>query len=164
MVQGVLVIAPFFRPSKGGAESYIDEVVSELAEAGYKVYVQTYQPLYKGIPLAEKLEVNGNVTIRRYKWIGGDLFHRLSKFPALVFLYITPYLFFRVFLWLVINHKKISIIDGQGLNACFIAKILGGIFKIQRVSTVLALYNFQDNSLFKRLASWAILGSKKVFY
>lgn len=160
--KGILVIAPFFRPSVGGAESYIDDIVGGLDSIGCDVFVHAYQPIIKSVPLGPSYEVSGSVRIFRYRWIGGDIFHKFSKFPAFIFAYITPYLFLRIFFWMLINHKKISVIDGQGLNACFIAKIIALIFQKERVSTVLALYDFRRGALFTKLSAWALKGSKHV--
>jgi len=160
--EGVLIIAPFFRPSIGGAESYIDRVSLRLAESGFKVYVHAYQPIVTNEAHGLSKEISGNLEIRRYSWFGGDLFHRFLDNKAFIFLYMTPYLFLRVFVWMLFNHKNISIIDSQGLNAAFMNRVLSFIFRKKRVSTVLALYDFKSSKLFGAISSWALKNSDKV--
>jgi len=90
--KGILFITPFFRPSVGGAETYIDELCEYLRNKEYRVYVLTYQPIYVSQNKGANIEKLGNLEIKRYWWIGHDLFHRLETYPLLRFLYITPYL------------------------------------------------------------------------
>jgi glycosyltransferase involved in cell wall biosynthesis len=160
--KGILIIAPFFRPSIGGAESYIDEVSLRLAESGFKVYVHAYQPIVTNEAKGPSIEVIGNLEIRRYSWFGGDLFHRFLDNKAFIFLYMTPYLFLRVFVWMLFHHKKISVIDSQGLNAAFINRVLSLFFRKKQISTILALYDFKSSKLFGAISSWALKKSDKV--
>jgi len=160
--KGILIIAPFFRPSIGGAESYIDEVSLRLAESGFKVYVHAYQPIVTNEANGLAKEISGNLEIRRYSWFSGDLFHKFLDNKAFIFLYMTPYLFLRVFVWMLFNHKKISVIDSQGLNAAFINRVLSLIFRKKQVSTVLALYDFKSSKWFRAISYWALKNSNKV--
>ncbi len=160
--KGILIIAPFFRPSIGGAESYIDEVSLRLAESGFKVYVHAYQPIVTNEAKGQSREVIGNLEIRRYSWFDGDLFHRFLDNKAFIFLYMTPYLFLRVFVWMLFHHKKISVIDSQGLNAAFINRVLSWVFRKKQVSTILALYDFKSSKLFRTIVSWTLKNSDKV--
>ncbi len=154
----ILIITPFFRPNLGGAETYISELCEYFRKHNYCLYVLTYQPISTPGVRGERIEKSKNIVIRRFKWIGYDLFHKLQRFPVLVFLYITPYLFLRSFLWMLKNHKKIDIIDAQGLNAAFIARILKCVFKKKATASIVALYNFIPGSCFARMAAWALSG------
>ena len=160
--KGILIIAPFFRPSIGGAESYIDEVSLRLAESGFKVYVHAYQPIVTNEANGLAKEISGNLEIRRYSWFSGDLFHRFLDNKAFIFLYMTPYLFLRVFVWMLFHHKKISIINSQGLNATFINRVLSFIFRKKQISTILTLYDFESSKLFRTIVSWTLKTSDKV--
>ena len=152
----ILIITPFFRPNIGGAETYVHELCEDLRENEYIVNVLTYQPINCSKLKGERLEKNKNLTIRRYRWIGFDLFHKLQPYPILVFLYITPYLFLRSFFWMLKNHKKVDLIDAQGFNAAFIAKFLKKIFRKKATVSVLSLYNFIPGSAFAKFVYWVV--------
>src|SRR3989339_381915 len=124
----ILVIAPFFRPSLGGAETYINELCEFFRKNDFFVNVFTYQPVIVSGTRGEKLEKLENMEVRRLSWIGHDIFHKFQKYPAIIFTYLVPYLFLHCFFWMLKNHKEVDIIDAEGINAAFIAKILGKVF------------------------------------
>ncbi|MCF6150265.1 MAG: glycosyltransferase family 4 protein [Candidatus Kuenenia sp.] len=154
----VLVLTPFFRPMVGGAETYANELCEYLRSHDYYVYVLTYQPVNNTGLKGEKLEKLENMQIRRYQWIGYDLFHKLQDFPVLRILYITSYLFLRSFLWMLKNHKKIDLIDAQGFNAALIARILKIFFKKRAICSVMSLYSFIQGSTLARWVKWTLSG------
>ena len=43
--KGVLILTPFFSPNIGGVETHLDNLVSNLDDKGYRIFVQTYSPL-----------------------------------------------------------------------------------------------------------------------
>lgn len=164
--KGLFVIAPFFRPSLGGAETYINELCEFFRHNNYYVYVYAYQPLYSfssAMRKGEKKERLENMEIRRLSWIGNDFFHKFQKHPSIVFFYLMPYLFFHCFFWMLKNHRKIDVIDAEGLNAAFIARILKFIFRKKMTVSILALYNFVPGSLFSKIVCWTLSGADKIF-
>jgi glycosyltransferase involved in cell wall biosynthesis len=89
-------------------------------------------------------EKRGYCQIKRYSWFGYNLFPRLENYPLLEFLYLTPYLFFRSFIWLLFNHRNVSLIHSHGLNAAFIGNILKLVFKKKHICSTHTLYQFKD--------------------
>lgn len=152
--KSILIISPFFSPNIGGVETHLDDLVGKLDLLNYKVYVQTYSPITtKGIYWKEKEKRGKNIYIRRYKWFGKNLFHIIEKYPFFDFLYLTPYLFLRIFWWLIFNHKKINIIHAQGMNAGLIGLVLKKIFKKKLLVSIHAIYEIDKNSVTaKRIA------------
>ena len=98
MSKGVLILTPFYSPNIGGVETHLDDLVEALDKKNFRVYVQTYSPITtEGVSWKSREEKGKNISIRRYAWFGKSLFHKIEKYPLLDFLYIAPYLFFRVF-------------------------------------------------------------------
>lgn len=155
-MKNILIITPFFRPNIGGAETYVHELCESLRSKDFFVNVLTYQPINSSKLKGEKIEKAENMVIRRYNWIGFDLFHKLQNNPILVFLYITPCLFLISFFWMLKNHKKVDLIDAQGFNAAFIARILKKIFKKKAACSVMSLYSFQPGSMISKYVSWTL--------
>lgn len=145
--KGVLILTPFFSPNIGGVETHFDDLVSALDRRNYRVYVQTYSPLTTENTKWRSHEHTGkNIYIRRYRWLGRSLFHRLEKYPLFDFLYLTPYLFFRTFIWLAFNSEKIDVIHAQGLNAAWMGKFYKKIFKKKLLVSTHAIYEIDKNS------------------
>ena len=139
--KGVLILTPFFSPNIGGVETHLDNLVSNLDEKGYRIFVQTYSPLTTENTSWKKNELLGNnIQINRYRWFGKNLFHTLESYPILDFLYLTPYLFVRSLLFMFTNSKKIDVIHAQGLNAGAIGVILKAIFKKRLIISLHAVY------------------------
>jgi glycosyltransferase involved in cell wall biosynthesis len=144
----ILLLSPFFSPNIGGVETHLDDLVSILNEKGYRVYVQTYSPITSPDVKWKSRENKGaNVEIRRYSWMGTNLFSKLKKFPLLDFLYITPYLFVRVFWFMVLNHEKIDVIHAHGLNAALIGRCLKKTFKKKLFVSLHSIYEIKPNSI-----------------
>jgi glycosyltransferase involved in cell wall biosynthesis len=158
----VLVITPFFLPNIGGAETYAFELVDYLRLHGCFVNVLTYQPITTPGARGARLEKKDNLVIRRFQWIGFNLFGKLEKYPFVNFLYLTPYLFIRSFLWMLLNSKKVEVIDAQGFNSACIAIILKKIFKKKAVISVMSLYDFKSGSVLSRLVNIVISGMDHV--
>lgn len=159
----ILIITPFCSPSVGGAETHLDDFCEYLVVHGYFVYILTYQPITvnkKGLPLERK----ENLEIRRYSWIGHNLFYKLEKLPPIFnFLYLTPYLFLRSFIFLLFHKDKVDLIHAQGLNAAFIAAILGKVFRKKAYMSTMALYCFKKGSLFAEISAWVLKNLDKIF-
>lgn len=143
---GILILTPFYHPNIGGVETHLSDLVSELTK-DYYVYVHTYSPLTTPNVKWKKNETHKNIEIYRYQWIGKSIFHWIEKYPFLDFIYLTPYLFIRTFIWLLFNHRKIKTIHSQGLNAALIGNIFQKIFKIRHITSIHAIYSFQKNNL-----------------
>ena len=147
MNQSVLIITPFFSPNIGGVETHLDDLVDALDHKGHKVYVQTYSPLTTDCDSWKaKEKIGKNIFIRRHWWFGNDLFHKIEKYPLIDFLYITPYLLFKVFFFMLFNHKKIEIIHAQGFNATFIGVVLKKFFAFRLIASTHAIYELDKAS------------------
>ena len=110
----VLLITPFFLPNIGGAETYAFELVEYLRSHSCFVNVLTYQPITTPNVRGERVEKRNNLVVHRFQWIGFNLFGKLEKYPFVNFLYLTPYLLVRSFLWMLFNSKKVDVIDEIG--------------------------------------------------
>jgi len=152
---GVLIISPFFSPNIGGVETHLDDLVKELDNSGYNVFVQTYSPLTTKSNWLPR-EKHGHITIFRHRWIGANLFHKLEKYPILDFLYLTPYLCCCSFFWLLSNHKKIKVINSHGFNGAFIGNILNFFFHKKHLTSTHALYDNSPNSLTAKITSFVL--------
>ncbi len=159
--KGILIISPFFRPNIGGVENYLHDLCEYLRTHGYMVYVLTYTPLTVRAK-AENFEKTENMEVRRVPWIGYNLFHKLEPYPALEFLYLTPWLFIHAFLFMLKKSDDIDVIHAQGLNAAFITRILAFVFNKRAVMSTCAVYNFQEGSLFSRLVKNTLAGMDMV--
>ncbi|MFA4880064.1 MAG: glycosyltransferase family 4 protein [Candidatus Doudnabacteria bacterium] len=149
--KNILILTPCFSPNVGGVETHLDDLCDYLDANSFKVYVLTYQPLTNRTtgPPHEK---RGEVEIYRFRWPGFNLFHLLENHKILLFLYITPYLLLRSFLFMLKNRKRIDIIHSHGLNAAFIGYILKKIFKDKKlITSTHSIYNFSPRSFFARL-------------
>lgn len=138
--KGILIISPTISPNIGGVETHLDDLLTVLNQRGYRVYAHAYSPITSpGVSWMPK-ENFGQVSIWRYRWFGKTLLHEVEKIPWLDFLYITPYLFFRVFLFMIFHHREIDVIHAQGFNAAFIGAHLKKIFKKRLVVSTHAVY------------------------
>lgn len=158
----ILLLTPFCPPSVGGAETHLQDLYEYLRNHGYFTYVLTYQPItvpVRGLPIERK----NNLEIHRFNWLGHNLFHKFEKFPPIFnFLYLTPYLLIRSFIFML-NHKdKVDVIHAHGLNASFMAAFLKKIFKKRAVMSTMALYSFSENSFFSRITAWVLNSLDKI--
>jgi len=151
----ILHITPFFSPNIGGVESHLDDLCNFLKKRGHYQYVITFNPLTTNVK-APAEEVSKGMKIYRYWWPGYNLFHKLEPYPILEFLYLTPYLFIRSLLFLMVNHSKVEVIHAHGLNAAFVAKFLGKIFKKRTIMSTYAIYNFNPDSFFSKIVAWTL--------
>lgn len=161
--KGVLILSPFFSPNVGGVETNLDDLVVELDKLGYRVFVQTYPPITTRNVVWRRYEERGkNVKIWRYRWVGYGLFHKLEKFPLLDFLYLTPYLFFRVFVWLLFNRNKIKVIHAHGFNAALVGAICKEFFGKRLIVSTHAIYEIDRNSSTAKLIVSILNRAEKV--
>lgn len=158
----ILILTPVFSPNLGGAETHLDDLCDYLTTNNHRVFVLTYQPITTPIK-GKSLERRKNLEIHRFNWISGDLFHKFENLPPIFnFLYLTPYLFLRTFIFLLSNQDKIDIIHAFGLNAAFIARWMRVFFGKKIVMSTEALYNYKKGSLFANISSWVLRGFDKI--
>jgi len=148
--KGILLLTPFYHPNIGGVETHLTDLATELSKT-YKVFVHTYSPITTINVSYKKFEKQKNLEIYRYPWFGKSLFHKLEKFPLFDFLYLTPYLFLRTFLWMLSNHKKIDIIHSQGFNGAFCGLLLSKIFHKTHIISTHAIYDNINTSIILKI-------------
>jgi glycosyltransferase involved in cell wall biosynthesis len=144
--KNILMITPFFHPNIGGVETHLSDLVAELSK-NYQIFVHTYSPITTTNVKYNKFEKHKNLEIYRYPWFGKSLFHKLEKFPLFDFLYLTPYLFLRTFIWMLSNHQKINIIHSHGFNAAFCGLLLSKIFNKKHIISTHAIYDNINTSI-----------------
>lgn len=160
--KGILILTPFFSPNIGGTENQLDDVVQELNHHHFPTYVHTYSPLTTNTSW-KKFETRGqHVKIWRYRWFGHDLFHKVEKYPLIDFFYLTPYLFLRTFVWLCFNHRLITTIHAQGLNASLIGAIFKKLFGLKLITSVHAVYEIDPYSLVAKINGRILNYSDKI--
>ena len=146
MADRVLILTPFFSPNIGGVETHFDDLVTALDNAGYETEVFTYSPITTEGVEWKGLETQGKAIIRRFRWFGKNLFHRLEKYPIFDFLYLTPYLALRTLIRLL-SAKGFDVIHAQGFNAALIAVVLRKLgFKFRLVVSTHAVYELPPES------------------
>jgi glycosyltransferase involved in cell wall biosynthesis len=161
-IKGILILTPFFSPNIGGTERQLDDLTSALDGLGYKVYVQTYSPLTTQTPWLKYEKRGKNIFIIRYHWLGKNIFHKVEKFPFLSFIYLTPYLFIRAFIWLLLNKNKITTIHAQGLNASLIGVVFSKIFNKKLITSIHAVYEINPSSFLAKLNYFILKKSDKI--
>lgn len=156
--KSILVLSPFFRPNLGGAETHLDDLCRYLTAHNFKVFVLTYQPLV-GKRKGEAFEKKKNLEIHRYWWFP-NLYYKVEPHPVLNFLYLTPYLFLRAFLFLLKNHQKIDAIHAQGFNGAIAARLVNPFFRKRMVMSTHALYShsFSPKSWVGKVVGWVLTG------
>jgi glycosyltransferase involved in cell wall biosynthesis len=162
--ESVLMISPFFSPNIGGVETHLDDLVAALDKRGHKVWVHTYSPITTpGVKWAGKELRGRTAVIRRYAWFGKKLFHKLEKLPFFDFLYITPYLFFRILIWLLFHHREVDVLHAHGLNGAWMGTVYKKIFHKRLIVSTHAIYELDKNSsTAKRAASILNLSDKVI--
>ncbi len=161
--KGILILSPFFSPNIGGVETHLDDLVNELDERGYNTFVLTFSPLTTKTKDWLKRENRGNkISIRRFLWFGNDLFHRLENKPILNFLYLTPYLFLRSFIWLIFNNRKVGLIHAQGFNAGVVGAVLSKIFRKRIIISTHAVYGSEHTSGLSKFINFILNQSDQV--
>jgi phosphatidylinositol glycan class A protein len=136
-INNILLITPFFSPNIGGVETHLDDLVNLLNSKKIKSTVLTYAPLTTTSKYLS-FEQKQYCSIIRFPYPGFQMFPKIEKYPLLTFLYLTPYLLIRSFLYCL--HHKFSLIHSQGLNAAIIGIILSKIFKLPHLVSTHAVY------------------------
>lgn len=150
-----MILSPFYSPNVGGVETHLDDLSAYLSKRGRQVLVLTFTPLTVRAKAALS-EKRGRVEISRVPWIGGNLFHKLEKYPLLEFLYLTPLLFASGFFYLLKNSRRVHVIHAHGFNAAFAAKFLAKIFGKRCVASTHAIYGLKKGALLSRLLKFTL--------
>lgn len=151
--QGVLIVCPWFRPNIGGVETHLQDLVLGLDRLGYRVYVHTYSPTTTpGVSWARREKMGTQIYIRRYRWFGKTIFHWIERYPVFDFLYLSPYLFIRIFWWMLWHASSVDAIHAHGFNATLIGVVLKKLFHKKLVVTTHAVYEYVTPELGKKIA------------
>lgn len=159
MTKNILIISPFYAPNIGGVETHLTDLTNELDKKNYKTVVLTYSPITTSNVSWEKYEKIGNNTIvHRFRWIGGNNFYKLEKYPLINLLYITPYLLIRSIVLLFFSNYRFDVVHSHGINGAIIGIILKKIFSIKK--HVVSIYSTYDNvplnSLTTKIVIWIL--------
>jgi glycosyltransferase involved in cell wall biosynthesis len=146
----VLFVTPFFSPSIGGAETLLEDIIKFITRNKYYAIVSTFQPITSNVKGLSQ-EKNENFEIFRFQYFGHRIFNFLIKFnPVINFLYLFPYLCFRTLLLLYMKKEEIDVVDSHGLVGAVINLIQSKLFKKPAVMTIVAIYDFNKNTLFSK--------------
>lgn len=158
----ILLISPFAPPNLGGIESHLEDLYEYLRKNGYQVTLLTYQPLSSNLKAPAK-EEKRNLKIIRYRWFGNNLFIILTRYPPIFnFLYLTPYLLLRTFLFMLFHYQRIDVVHCFGLNPAFIGRVLKLFFKKRTIMSFANLYDFQKETLFGKICYWVLKEFDKI--
>jgi glycosyltransferase involved in cell wall biosynthesis len=155
---GVLMLSPFFSPNVGGVETHLDDLCAYLQKRGHSVFVITYQPLTTRAK-SPRFESKQNLEIRRIKWVGYDLFQKLEPHPVLEFIYLTPTLLMHSFSFLIRRRDDVNVIHAHGLNAAFVAKVVGRLFGKRTIVSIHAIYNLSNRNTLGKLMNISLSSS-----
>ncbi len=138
----ILHLTPFYPPNIGGVETHLHDLTTKLASLHYQNYVLTYSPLTTKHLSWKKYEHSPYLYVRRFRYFGYNLFHRLESHPLLNFIYLTPYLLIRSLLWQIIHRPSLDVIHSHGLNAAVVGIIFQKIFKVK--THLVSIYSSYD--------------------
>lgn len=150
-MNNILIITTHYPPNIGGVESHLQALVSKLVQLGWKVLISTYQPLASSqkSPVVDKSD---SLIIYRMPWLGFNIFHHLTPFPILEFIFLFPGLMLISFFVLMKHLRSIEVIHCQGLVPTVVGVILGKIFRKKIISSVHNLYFFPKKGLYQGFA------------
>ena len=156
-VCGVLVLPQTYPPDVGGVETHLADLTAIMERRDdFRTWILCYKPIVTKVTGYLPREQRGAVSIRRYWWFGGNLFRRLEPWPALLFLYITPYFLLRACGFMLANGRQIDVIHAHGFNMGFVAMVLAALFRKRVVFQSHALYSFREGALFTRVAAFVL--------
>lgn len=159
--RSVFLLTISYRPEVGGVETRLDLIARTLGALGHRVLVYTYQPIITR-NRGPGMEREGNVEIRRVRWIGFDLFHKLEKRPILQMLYLVPCLLVRAALFLLPRHRRFDVIHAAGFNAALAARVLSRLTGIPFIVSTHSTYQFVPGSPLARRVAWILRGAHRV--
>lgn len=157
----VLIITSHYPPNMGGVESHLQALVESLLKRNWKIIISTYQPLASK-KSAKIIERKGNLIIYRAPWLGFNIVHILTRYPALEFLYLFPVLFMTT-LFITIRHiKQLDVIHAQGLIPAAIGLAMKKMFNKRVISSIHNLYFYPKVGLYRKAARIIFSGSDLV--
>lgn len=155
--KGVLILPQTYPPDMGGVETHLADLTQVLEQKpGWRAWIVAYKPIVTRVEHYLPREVRGAVTIRRFWWIGGNLFRVLEPYPVLMALYIIPYFFVRLFFYMLPKMHKVDVIHVHGINMVVVGLLMGTLFRKRVVFQSHALYTFKPGSLFARVVAFLL--------
>lgn len=154
----VLQLTAHFHPNLGGVETHLNDLVTELQQRSFNIFVLTYIPLttHTKYRLYEKKK---DLIILRIPWIKG-FFYRLVKYPILEFLYLLPGLF--IVTPFVVLFFKPRVIHSHGLVAGTVAVIWGKLFRKRVIITTHSIYHFPNNGMYHNFVVWLFRNAEHI--
>ena len=147
----VLIVTSHFPPNIGGVESHLHALVTELIKHSWKAIISTYQPLASKRN-AEIVERQSKLIIYRMPWLGFNIVHKLTPYPALEFLYLFPGLLIVTLLALLKHNKEIKVIHCQGLVPTTVGIVVRFFFPKRLIASIHNLYFFPQKGLYRIFA------------
>jgi len=155
---GVLVLSQTFPPDVGGVETHLTDLTEafQRQRPDWRVWIVAYKPIVTEVSDYQPKEQHNNVTIRRFWWIGGNIFRRLEKAPVLMVLYIVPYFMVRLFFYMVFRMRQVDVIHVHGINMALVGFFFGTLFNKRVVFQSHALYSFTPGSTFAKVTAFLL--------
>jgi glycosyltransferase involved in cell wall biosynthesis len=150
---GVLVLSQTYPPDVGGVETHLTDLTEafQRQRPDWRVWIVAYKPIVTEVSGYLPKEQRDNVTIRRFWWIGGNIFRRLEKAPVLMVLYIVPYFMARLFFYMAFRMRQVDVIHVHGINMALVGLFFATLFNKRVVFQSHALYSFTPGSLFAKV-------------
>lgn len=156
----VLIVASHFTPNVGGVETHLSGLVEALIRRKWEVIVSTYVPLARSVRVS-LFEKRRNLRIYRMPWIGFNIVHKLTPYPFLEFLYLSPGLFLITSLALLLN-PDITVLHAQGLVPAVVALILARLTGKKIIMSTHNLYFFPKSGLYTSFTRLVLSSVDKV--
>jgi glycosyltransferase involved in cell wall biosynthesis len=155
---GVLVLSQTYPPDVGGVETHLEDLTEAFKSQHpeWRVWIVTYKPIVTEVTSYQPREQHGNLTIRRFWWLGGNLFRKLEKAPVLMVLYIVPYFMVRLFFYMALNMRRVDVIHVHGINMAMVGVFFGKLFNKRVVFQSHALYSFAPGSAFAKVTAFLL--------
>lgn len=159
--RNILLISFVFSPNVGGVESHLDDLCTFLISRDYKVTIITYKPLdaKEHIPYIEKKK---NLEIRRISWFSPKVFNKLEKLPFFEILYLVPPILFYSIWFLILNKRKIDVIQVHGFNMAIVGGILSFLFGKKLVVNTHVSFYFEEKSLYAKILKVFLSQAEKI--
>lgn len=116
----LLILTLGFSPNIGGLETFLEDFLQFIEPRSIQAVVATLQPFTTPVR-APHWEISGNIEIRRQRWFGNGLFHRVARTPLIAFLYAFPAL---VLATIPFIFRRPRTIFAQGLVAGAVARVM----------------------------------------
>ena len=133
----VLFILEYYAPHLGGVETFFKSLVETLSQQDYQITIITNR-FYKTL---DKIEQEGNITIRRYSFYNRYLFTFLAWIPALKYA------------------RQADLIHTTSFNAAVPARLVA---KLTRTKSIITFHEYWGKLWFD--LPWISSISRKLFY